>query len=82
MLRTGISVWHPEKKAATSRCSHRHVVGADTQFVNRAMRLHRTGKPEDSTRLSMIFPTRPNALMTHVYGQTLSTNASLKHVAA
>ena len=80
MLGTGITVYQPEKKIATSPRSSRHGVGTDTKLVHRATLLHRTDTPEDSTRLSMTSPTKPNASMTHTYGQTLSKKASFKHV--
>ena len=57
-----------------------HGVGNDTKLVHRATLLHRTDTPEDSTRLSMTSPTKPNASMTHAYGLTLSKKASFEHV--
>ena len=77
----GITVCQSEKKIATSPRSSCHGVGTDKKIVHMATLLHRTGTPEDSTRLSMTSPTKPNASMTHAYGQTLSKRASLKHVA-
>ena len=81
MLRTGIIVCQSEKKIATSPRSSRHGVGTDTKLLHRATLHHRSDTPEDSTRLSMTSPTKPNASMTHACGQTLSKKASFKHVA-
>ena len=81
MLETGIIVCQSEKKIATSPHSSRHGVGTDTKLVHKATLLHRTDAREDLTRLSMNSPTKPNASMTHAYGQTLSKRASFKHVA-
>ena len=81
MLGTGIIVCQTEKKIATSPRSLRHGDGTDTKLVHRATLLHRTDTPEDSTKLSMTSPTKPNASMTHAYEQTLSNRASSKHVA-
>ena len=80
MLLTGITVYQSEKKIATPPRSSRHRVGTEIKLVHRATLLHRTDTPEDSTRLSMTSPTKPNASMTHAYGQTLSKKASFKHV--
>ena len=81
MLGTGITVCQFERKITTSPRSSRHGVGTDTKLVHRATLLHRTDTPEDSTRLSMTSPTKPNASMTHAFGQTRSKRASFKHVA-
>ena len=81
MLGTGIIVCQSEKKIATSPRLSRHGVGTYTKLVHRATLFHRTDTPEDSMRYSMTSPTKPNASMTHAYGQTVSKRASFKHVA-
>ena len=63
---TGIIVCQSEKKIATSPRSSRHGVGTDSKLVHRATLLHRTDTPENSTRLPMTSPTKPNASMTYV----------------
>ena len=55
-------------------------VRTNTKLVHRSTQRDRTGTPEDSTRLPMTFPTKPNASTTHAYVQTLSKEALSKKV--
>ena len=72
MLRKGITVFQSQTTIPTSLRSLPHGVGTVTKLVHKGTLRHRTGTPENSTRMSMMFPTKPNASVTNAYGQILS----------
>ena len=72
---------NPRKRMSSQYVQIPHGVGTDMKPVHRATLRQRTSTPEDSTRLTKTFLTKPNPSIAHAYGQTLSKKTFFKHVA-